>query len=651
MKPVLLLIDLQLDFLAATGLQPPANLLVARAALLLGAWRQRGLPVIHLWTTVRPEDDQRLLHWRKAGRWLCVAGTPGHAAPPPLEPLAGELVVHKTGFNPFRPPELAVALCRLGCAEVVLAGLHLHACVRTAAAECLERGYEVLIPEDAVATHDPVHAAAACRWLAERGVQFEPMHRLLARLDGVAPSVWIHRSPRRTEQILFEVPVASPAEISAAAAAAQHAWTHWQRVPVATRRALLTRLAEHLDAAVPELAHQMGREIGKPLNQAREEVSRAAFNLRDVARRAQAPACRQETSAGEVRRRPLGVIAVISTWNNPVAIPLGKIAPALVYGNTVVWKPAPAATGLAQRLLRLLHNAGFPADAVRLVTGDATAARQLASAAPVDAVTLTGAAWAGHVLQGLCAQRAIPFQAELNGNNAAILWDDTNVELAAREIASGAFGFAGQRCTANRRVIVPAAQAESMWHALQQAASQLAWGDPLDEGTVVGPMIELAKRDEHTAIIERAQQEQAIDRVVYPHGARANEPWAHLGAYAAPVIVNCPEPGHSIVQEETMSPLLVVQHAEDFEQALALCNGVRQGLCAALFSNSPKRQRQFLNRAQAGVLKLNRSTAGVDVTLPFGGWKTSGVGPPEHGEADRLFYTRWQTVYRAPPLP
>jgi len=233
----------------------------------------------------------------------------------------------------------------------------------------------------------------------------------------------------------------------------------------------------------------------------------------------------------------------------------------------------------------------------------------------------------------------------LSGNNAAIVWDDADMTHAASQVAWGAFAFAGQRCTANRRVIVHTSQFESFIRKLEMAANQLTWDDPLKEETVIGPVISLGKRDEITAMVDRIQSNNDAQRVMLLHGARAEQPWVKDGAYMRPVIICCDHPDHTIVQEETMGPLLVVQRADDFGHALALCNGVRYGLVAALFSTSPDLQRQFLEEAHAGVIKFNESTAGVDVALPFGGWKASGIGPPEHNEGDHCFYTRIQTVY------
>ena len=344
MKPALLLVDLQGDHLATPELHPPADAVVTRAAVLLDHCRRHRIPVIHVWTTIRRDKDRRLPHWKRTGRWMCVAGTNGHQPPARLQPREGELIIHKTGFNAFAGTMLDAALQRMNCDAVILAGIHLHTCVRTAAAESLERGLEVFIAEDAVGSNDPVHAAAVRRWLVERCVQFEPVNAVLSRLAGNGLSKLVHRSPRDTEKILFEVPVAGADEIAAAAATAKDAWTNWRRRPLPSCQQLLEKVAEQLEAAAPDLARQMAVEIGKPLSHGLEEIHRAAGNIRDVVRRAANFELQTREAAGMVRHQPLGAVAIISPWNNPVAIPVGKIVPALIYGNTVVWKPAPTAS-------------------------------------------------------------------------------------------------------------------------------------------------------------------------------------------------------------------------------------------------------------------------------------------------------------------
>jgi acyl-CoA reductase-like NAD-dependent aldehyde dehydrogenase/nicotinamidase-related amidase len=647
MKPALLLIDLQNDYLAAAGIQPAADILISRAAALLDSCRQRKTPIVHIWTTIHRTDDRRLPHWKKLNRWQCVAGTDGHQTPEPLQTRAKETVIHKSGFNGFAGGELDAVLKKINCDAFILAGIHLHTCVRTIAAESLERGLQVFIAEDAVASNDPVYAAATRRWLAERGVEFISANEILSRLEGNAPAKLIHRSPRETKKILYEILIAGTEEIAAATLSAQNAWKIWRQTNLSSRFEILEKFAARLETAAPDLARQMAVEIGKPISHGIEEVRRAAANIRDVIRRAAAFEFQNYETAGIVRHEPLGVVALISPWNNPVAIPVGKIAPALIYGNAVIWKPAPAAAKISEVILKLLREAGVPTDAVQILNGDHTTAQKLAADENVSAVTITSSAQAGFAIQEICARRFLPLQAELSGNNAAIVWDDADLKTAAKQIAWGAFGFAGQRCTANRRVIVSAAQFENFWRELKIAAEKLHWGDPLENSTDIGPVIHAGKRDEQLELISSAQKSGAARRVEFLFENRAQESWVKTGAYAQPVIVNCDEPNHPLVQEETMSPLLVMQRAENFEGALKLCNGVRHGLVAALFSNSIELQEKFLAGAQVGMLKINSATAGVDVSLPFGGWKMSGLGPPEHGEGDRLFYTRMQAVYGA----
>ena len=498
--------------------------------------------------------------------------------------------------------------------------------------------------EDAVASNDPIHAAATRRWLADRCVVFECGAAVLHRLDGSAPLPLVHRSPRQNDHVLFEVPIAGASEIASAVEDAQKAESDWRRTSFSERRRLIEKLADRLDEAASDLALQMAIEIGKPLSYGSEEVHRAAKNLRGVTRCATEHMPEKRKGPGTIRYRPLNLVAVISAWNNPVAIPLGKIMPALVYGNTVVWKAAPEGTHIAQTVLQLMQDVGIPENAVRLLTGDHTTARLLATNPNVDAVTITGSAQAGYSMQEVCAKRMVPFQAELGGNNATIVWNDADLEYAAAQVAWGAFAFAGQRCTANRRVIVHTPLFDSFLKELEPAGHMLTWGDPLSEATEIGPMISMAKRDEVAGMVSRIQAGGA-HCVVFLHEASTRQKWTKTGAYLRPAIVCCDEPEHPVVQEETMAPLLVVQRANDFDEAMALCNGVRQGLISSLFSNEPYLQRRFLEEARAGALKFNASTAGVDVALPFGGWKESGVGPPEHGEGDHRFYTRIQTVY------
>ena len=632
MTAALLLIDLQEDFLGAPGLVPARGEVVARVAWLLEQARAARVPVVHVRTTVHrdAEPDQRMSHWRRDGVWRCVAGTSGHAAPPELQAAAGEHVVHKTHFSAFADGTLATWLLARGIDEVWLAGVHAHACVRASALDADRLGFVVKVAADAVASDQPLHADETRRYLTKRCAAFVPAASLLASAgdtpDGAA---------------------ADRAVVDRAAEAAREAGRAWRAHDVAARLAIVDRVAECVAREREPLARRMAIEIGKPIADARLEVDFALALIRAARERAAAllECGDPPPSAGGVeRRRPLGTVALVTPWNVPLAIPLGKLVPALLYGNTVVWKPAPAGDGVAREASRLLHEAGVPPHVVSLLCGDHATAEALLSHPAIDAVSITASSAVGTCAQAICAARRIPLQAELGGNNAAIVWSDCDLDDAAAKVAAGAFGSAGQRCTANRRVIVDTRVKDDFVARLVAATDALVWGDPLDPATRVGPLVSRAACERVAGVVERAAAGGARVLTAPSHAARENE-LAQAGAYLPPRIVPCDDPLAEIVQEETFGPVLVVQTASSFDEALDLLNGVPQGLVAALFSDSTGNRARFLDEARAGILKIGSATAGVGAETPFAGWKASGVGPAEHGSGDPEFYTRPQAVY------
>jgi len=281
---------------------------------------------------------------------------------------------------------------------------------------------------------------------------------------------------------------------------------------------------------------------------------------------------------------------------------------------------------------------------VSLVCGDHRAAEAVMADPRIGGISLSGSSAAGWSAQEIAARRRVPLQAELGGNNASIVWDGADVARAAALVARGAFEFAGQRCTANRRAVVRDSLFAEFVEAVRSATAALRWGDPLDTATDVGPMLSVAARD---AVREAlASAASVAEQVLVPHaGGASAHPLDSRGAYQAPTIVVAPPASAPIVQEETFGPVLVLQRAARFEEALDLANGVRQGLVAALFSGEGPWRRRFLERAEAGILKGGASTADADVEAPFGGWKYSGVGPPERGSGDLEFYTRAQALH------
>lgn len=625
MKPLLVLVDLQQDYLRSPQLDPAAGSVVDGAAALLAHARAEGVPVAHVWTTVTRDPDNRMAHWKREGLWQCEAGTDGHAPPAALAPREGEPIIHKSGFS---TPDIAGFVQRLGRDTVIVAGVKTHACVRQLALDAWQAGLGVIVAADAVGSDDPLHAAATRRYFKARGIEFLSNGALTELLDRNASE------PARKEWA---------SSVAQAIGAAADASRSWRRSALAERADLLRRLASVFAGEIEPFAALMAEEVGKPVKFGRREAESVVALLGALAARAGDDSAAAANGVGYAdRRRPHGVVAAITPWNNPIYLPLGKIAPAMLYGNAVVWKPAPETHAVSRRVMECLAKAGWPQALVQLVEGGEREGMAIMADAAVGAVTLTGGSLAGYAAQEICGRRRIALQAELGGNNATIVWHDADLAEAARKLAAGAFEMAGQRCTANRRVILPASLRETFLPMLTKAAAGLHWGDPSSAQTDIGPMVSAKHRHRVAAMVERALKHCAPP--VLPLGLTpASE--GHAGKFYPPTILACDHPDSEIVQEESFGPVLVVQTARDFGDAIELMNGVRQGLAAALFATSPDLVRTFLDEAEAGILKINQSTSGAEIDAPFGGWKSSGLGPPEHGRFDLEFFTRAQTVY------
>jgi acyl-CoA reductase-like NAD-dependent aldehyde dehydrogenase len=608
-------------------------------------------------------------HWKGGGPLACIAGTPGAEPPAPLRPAGGERVFSKQFFSAFSAAGLTGALRELGSDTLVIAGLYLHACVRASALDAYERGFTVWIADEASGSTEPVHAELTRLYLAARAARFAGNDALLRAfgqksqpLDAdtpQAPVAWLegrwveateherllHRRPADTREIVAAVPLAGAADVHAAAEACDGALRAWRQRGRGQRLELLRRWSEQLAVREDELVGLLVREIGKPAAEARGEFARALNHIDTAVRCIEAAALRNLAPGVSVRQAPLGTVALLTPWNNPVAIPVGKLAPALGFGNTVLWKPAHQAPGCARVVAECLAAAGLPPGVVNLVFGEAETARQIIAHARIAAVAVTGSHATGCSAAALCSHFQKPLQAELGGNNAAIVLRDADLEAEAVGLAAAAFGFAGQRCTATRRFVVERTVAEPFTRALQNAVAALRVGDPATEGTQVGPLISLAARAQALAVLEQARAEggRVLCGGAVPAGLEA-------GAYLAPALVAGLAPDARLVQEETFGPVAVIQLAEDLGEAIGLANGVRQGLVAGLATRDPAALRRFVEEVEAGIVKLTPGALPVHAEAPFGGWKASGIGPPEHGAWDREFYSRPQALYGDAPF-
>lgn len=604
----LLLVDLQEDFLRRPGLEPHRESLAAAATALLEDFRRRGAAVGHAHTLVGRALDQRMPHWKESGLWMCEAGTPGAQPPPHLAPAAGEPVFAKQGFLPGDPAELLDWARRGGQGRVVLAGVMTHACIQALASLLHSHGIRVALARDALGSDRPLHAAAAAEWMGLRGIPWWEWEA------GTCPSV---------SREAFHLPPFQPRP--------------WPEL-----RCALLHWAHALEVGASEWARRMVEEIGKPWRLGREEAAAAASWVRDVVRHRDAAVLERVEGGLRVRRVPWGWVAVITPWNNPLAIPAARLAAALAFGNAAVWKPSPRTPGINREFERQFREAGLPPELLTVAPDSAASGAALLRHPEIQAVAFSGSLARGREIQAVCAERMLACQLELGGNNAAVVDGTADMEAAAEAITLGALTFSGQRCTANRRAIVLPEAAAPLRAALVRAFTRLRPGNPRDESTVFGPVVDGAAARRIEALLERAR---GTCRVARFHES-ARDAWD--GTFVPAALVEEAPQDSEMVQEETFGPVLVLQVARDWEHALELANGVKQGLVAALFSAQDTRWEDFQRRMRAGVLKRGVSTAGPVPGGPFGGWKHSGWGGAEHAEADCLFFTRLQTIESSP---
>jgi alpha-ketoglutaric semialdehyde dehydrogenase len=450
------------------------------------------------------------------------------------------------------------------------------------------------------------------------------------------------RSPTHPAQILATFPDQQPGEVAQAAARARAAAAGWAAAPALTRGQALHAAADVLAAAAAEFTELGIAEVGKPRAEMAAEVARGVAILRYYAQAALDPDGETLPAADGrsllmSRRRPHGVVGCITPWNFPVAIPLWKAAPALAYGNAVVWKPAPAATAIAQRLAGVL-TAVLPPAVLSLVTGDAAAGQALTETA--DAISFTGSVSVGKSVAVTAAHRGIPAQAEMGGQNPAVILPDANLEAATQIVAQAAMGYAGQKCTATSRVIV-VGDTRAAADALAAAVGQLPVGDPAESGTVVGPVISEGAR---LRVLEAAEEVRRDGGRILTNGYL----FPAEGYFVRPVLADRVEPAARVAQEEIFGPFAVILRARDDAEALRIANGVAYGLAASVFTADLDRALRFANELDAGLVRVNGPTSGVDFYAPFGGVKDSSIGPREQGKAARDFYTVTRTTTISP---
>ncbi|WP_319435955.1 aldehyde dehydrogenase family protein [Mycobacterium sp. RTGN5] len=453
-------------------------------------------------------------------------------------------------------------------------------------------------------------------------------------------------NPTQPSVIVAEGNCATITDVDGAVTAAGDALKSWAATPMHQRGAILVDAAAVVEANAQSWGLELATEEGKTKAEGIGEVRRAAQILRYYGNEGdrQAGEIFSSPRAGEqilVTRKPIGVVAVITPFNFPIAIPAWKIAPALVYGNPVVWKPANTVPLLAIRLAEALTDAGLPAGVLNLVIGDSPIGEALVDHPDIAAISFTGSTAVGRRIAAVAAARGVPVQAEMGGKNAAVVLDDADIELALDQVMLGAFRSAGQKCTATSRLIVTEGIADRFLSELATRAAALVVGDPTDEETQMGPVITgAAQRSIYGGIGEAMNDgvEVLTGGEPYFKGLRAE------GFFVAPTIVELTTPA-DIWSQELFGPVLAARRAADADEAFALANDSEFGLSAAVFTQDLSRALAAVEHIDVGVLHINSESAGADPHVPFGGAKKSGLGPKEQGTAAREFFTHTTTVY------
>jgi aldehyde dehydrogenase (NAD+) len=453
-------------------------------------------------------------------------------------------------------------------------------------------------------------------------------------------------NPSNTGDVVGEYARASATHVAAAIAAAKAAGHGWARSTPQERHDVLRRVADEILARKDELGRLLSREEGKTLAEGIGETIRASQIFAFFAGEALRLAGEKIASVRpgvevEMTREPMGVVGIITPWNFPIAIPAWKIAPALCYGNAVVFKPADLVPGCGWAIAEIISRSGLPKGVFNLVMGRGSVVGEaILNSRDVQAVTFTGSAATGRHVAATCAGRMAKFQLEMGGKNPLVVLDDADLKTAVECALNGAFFSTGQRCTASSRLIVTEGIHDRFVAALSERLSGIVVDDALKAGTQIGPVVDQSQLDQDLDYIRIGTQEGAK---LVSGGQLLNR--ATPGFYLAPALFTEATNAMRISREEIFGPVASVIRVKSYEEALAIANDTEYGLSAGICTTSLKHASHFKRNAEAGMVMVNLPTAGVDYHVPFGGRKASSYGPREQGRYASEFFTQVKTSY------
>jgi aldehyde dehydrogenase (NAD+) len=454
-------------------------------------------------------------------------------------------------------------------------------------------------------------------------------------------------NPADTNDILGETPLSTKDEAISAAAIAHEAFQEWRRVSAPKRGAIVARAAQLLSERRETIARTLTHEEGKLLSESRGELQRSVNITEFTAaegRRLKGATIPLElpNNFGYTTKVPRGVCALITPWNFPVAIPVWKIAPALVAGNTIVFKPSPFTPATSALLMQCFIDAGVPAGVLNMVHGDGEVGSALIDHPAVKAVSFTGSTPTGLAIYAQAAKRGIAVQCEMGGKNPVIVLEDADVDLAVAGVAAGAFGSTGQRCTATSRVILLHPVADAFLEKLVDVVSSMRLGNGMHDGVDMGPCVneaQLKRVLEYIAIGKAEGAELLCGGRQGTEGALAN------GYFVQPTVFDRCHPKMRIAQEEIFGPVLSVFRVESFEEAMAVANDSPFGLTSSIYTRDGARMFRYIDEIETGMTHVNSPTLGGEAQVEFGGTKLTGIGPREMGTEVFDFYTETKIAY------
>lgn len=446
-------------------------------------------------------------------------------------------------------------------------------------------------------------------------------------------------NPAKPSQCIGQVELLTIDETKEVIVTAQEAFEGWKNTSSVTRGEILRVTADLLEKNVDKVAEIASSEMGKTKNEMLGEVKRGASILRYFAQEGMRAKGEVLPSANEAKllytmRVPLGVVAAITPWNFPVAIPLWKIAPALVYGNTVVWKPSIESALTGKMIGQLFQQAGLPENVLNVVQGRGSKVGQVLLEAPeVKAITFTGSNGVGQSILNAAGSTNKKIQLELGGKNAAIILADANINQAAKLTIEGAMKQTGQRCTATSRVYIEETVYDKVLEQLIEEAKKI------EVGVTMGPVSSKGQYDSILSAIEKAKDDGA--ELIFGGGPTKG---LSEGYYIDPTIFINVTHEMSIAHEEIFGPVLAVIKVKDYEEAIRLSNDSNFGLSASIYTNNIPKAFDFINRSEVGLVQVNDETGGAEPQAPFGGVKNSSTGAREQGQAAKEFFTTFKTI-------